>query len=158
MKYQIITNYLDNGPVVDVGIGTGIGLASLVKQGLVVGVDGSIEMLRVAKRSVDTDEKYDTRVSLICASATDLPFRSNIFPAVVCITVLQNLTDVERGVEELIRICKHGGLLGVTVLKPRSPRGLSLDRLSELVEENTNQLALLTDLAGEDAGLILRRR
>jgi ubiquinone/menaquinone biosynthesis C-methylase UbiE len=158
MKYQIITHYLGKGLVVDVGIGTGIGLSSLANQGLVVGVDGSIGMLRVADGLVNADEKFSARVSLVCASATDLPFRSHIFPAIVSITVLQNLSDVERGVEELLRISSYGGLLGLTVLKPRSPRGLSLSKLSKLVKEETSQIAQLTDLAGEDAGFILQRR
>lgn len=158
MKYQIIAHYLCNDLVVDVGIGTGIGLSSLANQGLIVGVDGSIGMLRVAKKLVDADEKFNVRVSLVCASVTELPFRSHIFPAIVSITVLQNLSDVERGVEELLRISRYGGLLGLTVLKPRSSRGLSLSKLSKLVKEGTTQIAQLIDLAGEDAGLILRRR
>ena len=158
MKYQAIVTYLDNGLVVDIGIGTGIGLASLVKRSLVVGVDASIGMLRVAKKAVDADENYTALVSLVCASVTNLPFRSHIFSTIVCITVLQNIANPEQGVEELLRISKHGALLGLTVLKPRSPRGLSLRQLSILVEEETRQVALLTDLAGEDAGLVLRRQ
>lgn len=158
MKYQIIAQYLFEGPIVDVGVGTGIGLSSLVNQGLVVGVDGSIGMLRVAHKLVNADEKFDARVSLVCASVTELPFRCHIFPVIVCITVLQNLSDVERGVEELLRISRHGGLLGLTVLKARASRGLSLSKLSKLVKGGTTQIAQLQDLAGEDFGLILRRR
>ena len=158
MKYQIIAHFLCKGLVVDIGIGTGIGLSSLVDQGLVVGVDGSIGMLRVAHKSVNADEKFNARVSLVCASVTELPFRCHIFPAIVSITVLQNLSDVKRGVEELLRISRPGGFLGLTVLKARSSRGLSLSKLSKLVKGGTTQIAKLYDLAGEDAGLILRRR
>ncbi len=156
-KYQIVAQYLHEGLVIDVGVGTGIGLSSLVSQGLVVGVDGSIGMLHVAHKMVKTSKRFSEKVSLVCATVTELPFRPEIFPTIVSITVLQNLSDVKQGVEELLRISRQGGLLGLTILRDRFSRGLSLDMLSKLVEGRTTQIAELHGLAGEDVGIILHR-
>jgi ubiquinone/menaquinone biosynthesis C-methylase UbiE len=152
-KYQALAPYLQEGPLVDVGVGTGIGLSTLVKFHPVVGVDGSIEMLRVAQNLVAAREAEAAMVSLVCAEATELPFRADSFSTVVSVTMLQNLSDVWQGVRELVRAVQPGGLLGITALG----RCLPLHELEALTACATALVARLTDLANEDVGLILRR-
>jgi len=150
-KYQALAPYLREGPLVDVGVGTGIGLSTLTAFHPVVGVDGSIEMLRLAQNSVAP--RKARAVSLVCAEATELPFRAGSFSAVVSVTMLQNLSDVRQGVRELVRAVQPGGLLGITALA----RSLPLRELEALAAPATALVARLTDLANEDDGLILRR-
>lgn len=153
VKYQALAPYLQEGPLVDVGVGTGIGLPTLLKVHPVVGVDGSIEMLRVAWRLVTAGEVGPAIACLVCAEATELPFRANSFSTVVSVTTLQNLSDVGQGVRELVRATQPGGLLSITALE----RSLSLRELEALTASGTALVARLTDLANEDVGLILRR-
>jgi len=152
-KYQALAPYLQEGPLVDVGVGTGIGLSTLMKFHPVAGVDGSIEMLRLAQNSVAARKAEAAAVSLVCAEATELPFRADSFSTVVSVTMLQNLSDVRQGVRELVRVVQPGGLLGITALG----RSLPLHELEALTASATALVTRLTDLANEDVGLILRR-
>ena len=88
---------LVRGPVIDVGIGTGIGLSTLKGFSPVIGVDGAIEMLRVALEQIDAAEQESQLVSLMCAYAEALPFRDCSAPTVISITMIQNLTDIHQG-------------------------------------------------------------
>lgn len=152
-KYQALVPYLREGPLVDVGVGTGIGLPTLVKFHSVVGVDGSVEMLRIAQKPAPEDDARPPTVCLVCAEATELPFRTSSFSTAVSVTMLQNLLDLEQGVSELVRVTQSGGLIGITALE----RNLSLDELEALTSGATALVTRLTDLANEDIGLILLR-
>ncbi len=153
VKYQALAPYLQEGPLVDVGVGTGIGLRTLLKARPVVGVDGSIEMLRLARKLVTAYDAGRAIACLVCAEATELPFRANSFLTAVSVTMLQNLTDVSKGVGELVRTTHPGGILGITALE----RSLPLHQLEAFTMSGTALVARLTDLANEDTGLILRR-
>ncbi len=152
IKYQAITPMLDKGLIIDVGIGTGIGLSSLKGFSPVVGVDGAIEMLRVALVQIEDAGQRTQLVSLVCAYAEALPFRDCSTPAVISITAIQNFTDVRQGVEELIRIAQRDGIIAVTSLSKILP-------LCELVANfdlKFNMIAQFENLADEDDGLILQ--
>ena len=153
VKYQVLVPYLREGPLVDVGVGTGIGLPTLTRFRPIVGIDGSIEMLRIAQNSVAAGKTGSTDVSLICSEATSLPLRTGCFSTVLSVTVLQNLSDVRQGVRELVRAARPGGLLGITVLE----KSLSLEQIEAYTAGSAKLVERLTDLAHEDSGLILRR-
>ena len=153
VKYQALAPYLQEGPLVDVGIGTGIGLSTLLRIHSVVGVDASIEMLRLARKLASAYDAGPAIVHLVCSDAAELPFRADSFSTAVSVTMLQNLMDIVRAVRELVRTTRHGGLLGITALE----RSLPLQKLEALTASDTTLVARLTDLASEDAGLILRR-
>jgi phosphatidylethanolamine/phosphatidyl-N-methylethanolamine N-methyltransferase len=152
-KYQALALYLQEGPILDVGIGTGIGLPIVRKFHPVVGIDGSIEMLRVAHDLVTADEPVFADVCLVCGEATSLPFRAGCFPTVVSVTVLQNLSNAQQGVQELVSATRLGGLLAITALE----RVLPLHQLETYAIRRTTLVKRLADLSNEDSGLILRR-
>lgn len=154
-KYQVLVHYLYDGPLVDIGVGTGIGLPFLKDFSSVVGVDGSIGMLKIAQQQIIGDERNQEWVSLVCASATALPFRSDIFSSVVCVTVIQNIQELDKGVEELLRIIHPlQGRIGLTWLA----RVLSMNQVVQLVTDKVEIVSSLHNLAGEDDGLILQRK
>lgn len=152
-KYQALAQHLQEGPLLDVGIGTGIGLPILTMFPPVIGVDGSIEMLRVAQNLIAADDLAFANISLVCGEATSLPFRNGCFSTVVSVTVLQNLSNARQGVQELVRAAALGAVLGITALE----RALSLKQLEALTTGATELIARLTNVANEDSGLILRR-
>lgn len=153
-KYQAVTPLLNAGLIIDVGIGTGIGLSSLAGFSPIVGVDGAIEMLRVARKQIGNLGKDVSSISLVCAFVEALPFRNCSFPTAISITMIQNLADIRRGLNELIRIIEKKGMLAITSLS----RILSLQDLEAHIEIDYNVIAYFENLAEEDDGVIIQLR
>jgi phosphatidylethanolamine/phosphatidyl-N-methylethanolamine N-methyltransferase len=151
-KYQAVVHYLETGPLVDVGIGTGLGLPFIAPYSPIVGIDGSIEMLRIAKTEIKNLSDFSTGIHLVCSSAEALPFRAGSFPTVVSITVLQNLSNTNLGFEELVRVTQINGLVAVTVLE----KALSMNDLKAKVRSSVIQLVEFESLSNEDVGFIVR--
>jgi ubiquinone/menaquinone biosynthesis C-methylase UbiE len=151
-KYQAITPFLHEGPVIDVGVGTGIGLPSLKGLCSVVGVDGSIEMLGLAIRRNNEWKHLLSLVCFVCAVAEALPFRTSCVPTVISITMLQNLADAQLGLDELIRILEKDGELAVTSLSQILP----LQKIEAGLKVNYTLITRFEGLAEEDDGLLIR--
>ena len=151
-KYQAIVTYLIESPILDVGIGTGIGLTALFDFCPVIGVDGSVEMLRIAIEQIDDFKPRGESIMLVVASAEMLPFRDHVFPTVVSITVLQNLTDISQGIQELERAIQADGTLAVTTLA----KTLSLQEIEDMLQREFAVLTRFHSLANEDNGLIIK--
>jgi demethylmenaquinone methyltransferase/2-methoxy-6-polyprenyl-1,4-benzoquinol methylase len=95
--------------VLDVACGTGdlsITLFEITGAG-VVGTDFCRPMLDIAAG------KISGRISLIEGDALDLPFRDGTFDAVTIAFGLRNLSNVEGGLIELLRVVKPGGWVAV---------------------------------------------
>ncbi len=152
IKYQAIVTYLEKCLIVDVGVGTGIGLTSIVDFAPVVGVDWAIEMLRIADKQVKKSQRWNQAVSLVCASAEALPFRNHVFPTAISITVIQNLTNIQLGIQELIRIIQPRGTLAITTLE----KILSIRELEAELSHLSGLIARLENLGKEDGGLIFQ--
>ena len=151
-KYQAVVNHLERGPLIDVGIGTGIGLPFTARFPPVIGVDGSIEMLRIASRELQKLSENYNMIHLVCSSAEALPFRAAVVSTVLSITVLQNLSNIDLGFEELIRVAQIDGVVAVTVLA----KTLSVSELKARLNSSVAQLVEFELLANEDVGLIIR--
>jgi SAM-dependent methyltransferase len=93
----------------DAGTGTGVtaqAVASAVgREGVVVGVDPSLAMLRLARRRTSP---------LVAGVAPGLPFPDDTFDVVVANLVLSHFRDTAAGATELVRVLRPRGLLGVT--------------------------------------------
>lgn len=100
--------------VLDAGAGSGGILRDLVDAGAqAVGVDGSPEMLRLAR------EKVGDAAELIVADlAAPLPFEDGRFDDVVCSLALHNLRDWEGPLAEFRRVLVPGGRLLLSVEHP----------------------------------------
>jgi ubiquinone/menaquinone biosynthesis C-methylase UbiE len=151
-KYQALVTYLSESPVLDVGIGTGIGLSVFVDFTPLVGVDGSVEMLRMAIEQIKDIKPRRETVFLVVASAEMLPFRDYVFPTVVSVTVLQNLTNISQGIQEFERVIQADGILAITALA----KTLSLQELEDMFHREFVILDRFHNLANEDIGLLIR--
>ena len=111
------------GPVLDVCTGTG-DLAfeyDRVAGGRVeiVGADFSGEMLiRAIEKSLRRGSH--PRIGFVQADAQQLPFADDTFEVVAVAFGLRNVTDTDRGLAEMARICRPGGR--VAVLEFSRPR------------------------------------
>ena len=95
--------------VLDVGTGTGVvaaAAAANAERGVVVGVDPSLPMLRLARAH--------TIVPLAVAETPGLPFPARTFDVVVANLVVSHLERYEAGLTDMVRVLRPGGRLGVT--------------------------------------------
>lgn len=127
--WQEPTQWLDippGGVALDVGSGPGNVTASLARaagpDGLALGVDISEPMLARAVRA-----EAGPQVGFIRADAQRLPFRDEVFDAVVSLAALQLIPDPAAALAEMARVLKPGARVAVMV--PTAGRAGALMRL-----------------------------
>lgn len=126
-KYEVLAAHLpleDADTVVDVGCGTGrslVGLASHLDNSTVIGVDRFDDRVilgngpQLAARNTAT---ADLDVTFVRGDGTDLPFQDNSVDVLTVNMVLHDLSETEsrRIIDELHRVCKPTGTLGIVEL------------------------------------------
>lgn len=105
---------IDDSPILDVCTGTGdLALAIAARVGpkiRVVGSDFCSAMLRIGQRKRSTGpEDLRGRVEFLEADSQQLPFPDDRFQAVTVAFGLRNVSDTDRGLREMTRVCKPGG-------------------------------------------------
>jgi demethylmenaquinone methyltransferase/2-methoxy-6-polyprenyl-1,4-benzoquinol methylase len=106
--------------VLDLGCGTGELGRLFAGRCRVVGLDLSLEMLKVARRRIP-------KGPFVQASAFRLPFRAAGFSAAVSAFLLRNLNDLPAAFGELARVLAPGGR--VTLLDITEPQSAPLRQL-----------------------------
>lgn len=113
IKKRAINNVAlkSDSKILDICTGTGdiaiyIG-KNIVKEGKVTGIDFSENMLRIAKNKAANIENID----FIFADALNLPFKDGEFDACFISFGLRNLPDIKKGLLEMKRVTKKGGLI-----------------------------------------------
>jgi SAM-dependent methyltransferase len=96
--------------ILDLGTGTGI-VAQAARRlvgtgGTVVGVDASIEMLRVARRAPSG--------AVVAGTLPSLPFRDCSFDVVAASFVISHVGDYEGALRDAVRVCRARGRFGLT--------------------------------------------
>ena len=110
----------ENSRVLDVCCGTGdIALAFARRKARVMGLDFTPEMLEVARERAAAGA--DKNLEFITADAQAIPLPNDTFDVVVVGYGLRTLADLERGLREMFRVLKPGGvLLSLDFGKPSS--------------------------------------
>jgi SAM-dependent methyltransferase len=129
-----------NMHVLDCGCGPGgisLGLARLVPQGRVVGVDVEDGQLDIGRQ--EAQKRGLDNVQFKHASVYDLPFEDSTFDAVLVHAMLYHLGEPMKALQELRRVLKPGGLIGLRdadidgdVYHPQDP---DMDRFWKLTEQ-----------------------
>lgn len=114
IKFGFFEEYLgESERILDVGCGTGLFFEDTgLRDKFFVGVDFSADMLNLAR-------ERNPDCYFVCADADNLPFSDEIFDLTVSFTLLQNLPDPTRTVEELFRVTEVGGQIIVTALRKK---------------------------------------
>jgi len=97
----------DAGKILDVGCGPGTvtrDIANLTK-GKLIAVDGSKEMIKIAKKILSIYDNVECRLG----NAEDLPFKDSSFDIVTCNLLLMWADDPQKVVNEMARVTKPGG-------------------------------------------------
>ena len=95
--------------ILEVGCGAGHVLQRIQNNKL-YGIDLSTQMIAWAKERLRGKD-----VALSLSNADDLPFSDNSFEAVLCTEVIEHVVDPDRVVAEMLRVCKSGGTMIITV-------------------------------------------
>lgn len=133
-----------NELVLDLGCGTGFLFRHIFeKAGFVVGMDLSKKALLCAKKRT----KNMTNVELVCADADNTPFVDNLFDKVFAVTVLQNMPEPPKTIEEIKRVGKPQAIFAVTGLKKKYTQERFVEMLSD-AELKTVKLIITSKLKG----------
>ena len=107
--------------ILDIGCGTADLSIAFSNSGRVTGCDFCHEMLVRGIRKAK-GHRSSFPINLLEADALALPFADETFDAVVSAFVLRNLADMRRGLDEMRRVLKPGGVLGILDFgMPRMP-------------------------------------
>jgi len=109
--------------VLEIGCGSGAFTTFVAREagpsGKVYALDIEPKMLAQLKAKLSRPENQDIKnIELINKSAYDLPFPDGSLDAVYMVTVFQEIPDRDRALNEIKRVLKPGGLLGITELFP----------------------------------------
>jgi 2-polyprenyl-3-methyl-5-hydroxy-6-metoxy-1,4-benzoquinol methylase len=120
-KIESWINYDFSGKrVLIVGAGTGGEAVAFARRGAeVLGIEpnkNALELLRLRAQQNNWEPN-----SFVEGVAESLPFGDNGFDFVYCWTVLEHVQDVEKAVDEMIRVCKKEGTVFIQVPDYRFP-------------------------------------
>lgn len=105
-----------NDQVMDLGCGTGFLFNQVAKKvKILVGIDLSINALKEAKKRLINS----SNIALVRADADNTPFQNQIFDKVVAITILQNMPNNMKTINEMKRISKSTTIFALTGLKKK---------------------------------------
>ncbi|WP_135506569.1 bifunctional 2-polyprenyl-6-hydroxyphenol methylase/3-demethylubiquinol 3-O-methyltransferase UbiG [Roseovarius aestuariivivens] len=94
--------------VLDLGCAGGFMAEAIAERGAeMTGIDpaaGAIDAARAHAREEGHEIRYDTGVG------EDLPYRDAAFDTVVCVDVLEHVSDLDQVLREVMRVLKPGGL------------------------------------------------
>lgn len=111
--------------IIDVCCGTGqlsLELSTTVgENGHVTGLDFSQNMLGQAKENI-SGSVYQSIIELIQGDAMNLPFEDDSFDGATVGWGLRNLPDLDKGIQEMVRVVKPGGMIvSLDMAKPTLP-------------------------------------
>ncbi len=99
--------------IMDIATGTGdlvIKMAEATDASRLIGLDISPGMLEVGKIKVK-EEKLDDRIEMVVGDSEALEFPDSSIDAVTVSYGVRNFEDLEKGLSEILRVLKPGGLL-----------------------------------------------
>jgi len=109
--------------VLEVGCGSGAFTTSTARAvgatGRVYGLDIQMKMLQQLQRKLSKNENNDIgNVAITTGSAYNLPYKDSIFDLAYMVTVLPEIPDRNRALQEIRRVLKPCGILAVSELLP----------------------------------------
>lgn len=99
--------------IMDIATGTGdlvIKMAQQTKASKLIGLDISPGMLEVGKIKV-TKESLDNRIEMVVGDSENLEYKDESIDAVTVSYGVRNFEDLEKGLGEIKRVLKPGGIL-----------------------------------------------
>jgi len=141
--------------LLDAGCGTGLFHDFLLEHFLlnsgkryrILGVDISWNMLKTFLLKLKKKEKIvKNQVCLVLSDLENLPFREDVFHAIISLTSLQNLPNIYIGINESFRVTRNNGDIKFSILKKK----LDLDEVLSHIKLQVKNLELMENDDFED--------
>jgi len=145
--------------ILDVATGTAdmaIMAARILKPQEIVGIDISEKMLEIGRKKVEK-ENLGTKIELQGGDGETINFPSGTFDGVMVAFGVRNFENLEKGLQEILRVLKPGGQLVVLEFsKPRLPgvkglyqlyMGVVAPQMAKLFRQNKKAYQYLNDSA-----------
>jgi SAM-dependent methyltransferase len=109
-RYEMVAPLAAGKKALDAGSGAGYGSAILARAGAteVDGVDVDADAVAFA------EDRYGDLATYTVGDLLTLPYDDASFGLAVCFEAIEHVSDVERALEELVRVLEPGGLLAVS--------------------------------------------
>ena len=140
---------LKKGRVLDVGLGNcGCMSFFLAKMGFnVIGIDHSTKAVHVS-RNKSKNKNFKGTFEGRLADAEKLPFAKNEFDAVSAYHSTHHMKNVQKGIDEMFRVCKEDGLILISDLNDdgrkeyehKPDNGKFLEKLEGALAKHTNRI------------------
>ena len=100
--------------ILDVATGTGDLAIQMVSTGAseIIGLDISAGMLEVGRKKI-AQKGFENKIEMVQADSEDLPFEDGRFDAITVAFGVRNFEHLEKGLAEIYRVLKPGGLFVV---------------------------------------------
>jgi phosphatidylethanolamine/phosphatidyl-N-methylethanolamine N-methyltransferase len=141
-----VTNH-NPGKILEVGVGTGIGLPYYRREHQVHGIDISPHMLERAKKRVHR-KRLGNVTQLTIMDARKLLFADNSFDAIVAAYVMSVVPEPDRVIREIERVCKPGG--DVIIVNHFAAAGGMRRGVEKLLAPLSNKLGWRPDMPVEE--------
>ena len=111
---RIISGHKNHNEILDVATGTGdLAIAALKLDPIkVTGIDISEKMLEIGRDKI-IKRGLKERIELLKGDSEHIDFKDNSFDVVMVAFGIRNFSDPRRGLSEMNRVMRHGGLLMV---------------------------------------------
>ncbi|GAI28229.1 unnamed protein product [marine sediment metagenome] len=109
--------------ILEIGCGSGAFTTfvarAIGRKGKVYALDIQSGMLKQLEDKLSKPENQDIKnIELIKSNAYDLPFDDNSFDLIYMVTVLPEIPDQNKALQQIKRVLKPGGILAVTEFLP----------------------------------------
>lgn len=125
---RIISGYTKKPYILDVATGTGdLAIASVKADPVkVIGIDIAEKMLEIGREKL-LRKKLEGKIELLKGDSENIKFESNTFDVTMVAFGVRNLSEPLKGLKEMCRVTKPGGL--IMVLEFSKPSGFPLRQL-----------------------------
>lgn len=112
-REKVVKIVADTKPtsVLDIATGTGDLAINLIKTkaSKIVGLDISKGMLEVGRKKIEKLQLENT-IEMVLGDSENMPFEDNSFDAVTVAFGVRNFENLEKGLNEILRVLKSGGI------------------------------------------------
>ncbi len=150
-----------NSIILDAGCGVGSNFIRLVERGFIVqAIDFSEFALKVAEFNVKT-RGLENKINIQHENILSLSFGNETFSYILCWGVLMHISDLDKAMQELVRVLKPKGMLIIMENNTRSLQTLIVQIFKRILRKDRKNIektqAGINYWENTSAGLVLTR-